>query len=117
MTQANLGGGMNAAPREISEFFNPGGKLAQAHPQYEFRSQQVEMAAAVWEAIEERQPLLVEAGTGVGKSLAYLYPFLLWASRSGKKVAVSTETKTLQQQLIEKDVPFLIRDNRELPNP
>lgn len=101
---------MNTAPREISDFFKPGGKLAQSHPQYEFRPQQAEMATAVRQAIEDRLTLMVEAGTGVGKSLAYLYPFLVWSSGSGKKVAVSTETKTLQQQLIEKDVPFLIRE-------
>ena len=67
------------------------------------------MAAAVREAIEDEAILMVEAGTGVGKSLAYLYPFSLWIKATGKKVAVSTGTKTLQRQLIEQDIPLLSR--------
>lgn len=93
---------------EIAGFFRPGGPLSQRHPDYEFRPEQVEMAAAVARAIGRGETLLVEAGTGVGKSLAYLYPLLLWSKFSKKRAAVSTETKTLQKQLVEKDIPFLV---------
>ncbi|MFH1039415.1 MAG: ATP-dependent DNA helicase [PVC group bacterium] len=91
----------------IEDFFREGGALSQAHPRYDYRPQQEEMAEAVREAIERREILMVEAGTGVGKSLAYLYPFVLWSKKTGEKAAVSTGTKTLQKQLIEKDIPFL----------
>lgn len=100
--------------QDIEGFFRPGGELSRRHPSYEFRPQQAKMAGAVREAVAGRDILLVEAGTGVGKSLAYLYPFILWADRTGRKVAVSTETKTLQKQLIEKDIPFL-REEIGLP--
>lgn len=65
------------------------------------------MAHAVAQAIAEQRHLLVEAGTGTGKSLAYLVPFILWATQERKRVLVATYTKTLQQQLMEKDLPFL----------
>ena len=65
------------------------------------------MSREVAAAITAKEILMVEAGTGVGKSLAYLYPFLTWSRATKNRVAVSTETKTLQRQLIEKDVPFL----------
>ncbi len=74
---------------------------------YEFRPQQIQMAKAVEEAILSNRHLLVEAGTGVGKSLAYLIPFIKWCVRNNKKVVISTYTKTLQEQLIKKDLPFL----------
>ncbi len=77
--------------------------LAQSHPQYEFRQGQLEMAKAVEEALRERKHLLVEAGTGTGKTLAYLIPAL----KSGKRVVISTGTKNLQEQLFFKDVAFL----------
>ena len=73
-------------------FFAPRGPLSEWHPNYEFRPGQLEMAVAVESAIEERKHLLVEAGTGTGKSLAYLVPAIL----SGKRVVVSTGTKNLQ---------------------
>ncbi|MCX6348434.1 MAG: ATP-dependent DNA helicase [Candidatus Aureabacteria bacterium] len=93
---------------DIAAFFRPGGVLSKKHPGYEFRPEQVQMAAAVAAAVGRKEILLVEAGTGVGKSLAYLYPLILWTRALKKKVAVSTETKTLQKQLIEKDIPFLV---------
>jgi len=90
------------------EFFGEGGELSRLHPRYEYRRVQEEMSEAIREAIERSEILMVEAGTGVGKSLAYLYPFCLWAKEKGRKVAISTGTKTLQKQLMEKDIPFLV---------
>src|SRR5437764_8059020 len=85
------------------QFFSRGGTLSKWHPAYEFRSGQVEMAEAVESALADKRHLIVEAGTGTGKTLAYLVPALL----SGKRIVVSTGTKTLQEQLFFKDVPFL----------
>jgi ATP-dependent DNA helicase DinG len=87
----------------LYQFFGPGGLLSRTHPAYEFRRGQLEMAQAVEEAIEERRHLVVEAGTGTGKTLAYLVPVI----RSGKRVIISTGTRNLQEQLFYKDVPFL----------
>jgi len=89
----------------LYSFFAPGGALAASHPAYEFRRGQLQMAEAVEAAIKEHRHLLVEAGTGTGKTLAYLLP----AIRSGKRVIVSTGTKNLQEQLFYKDIPFLER--------
>ena len=93
------------APRSANarQFFGRGGTLSNWHPNYEFRSGQVEMAEAVESALGDKRHLIVEAGTGTGKTLAYLVPALL----SGKRIIVSTGTKTLQEQLFFKDVPFL----------
>jgi ATP-dependent DNA helicase DinG len=77
--------------------------LSRTHPAYEFRRGQLQMAQAVEQALEERRHLIVEAGTGTGKTLAYLVPVI----RSGKRVIISTGTKNLQEQLFYKDVPFL----------
>jgi len=77
--------------------------LARTHPAYEFRRGQLQMAQAVEQALEERRHLIVEAGTGTGKTLAYLLPVI----RSGKRVIISTGTKNLQEQLFNKDIPFL----------
>ncbi len=87
----------------LYQFFAPGGVLSRNHPAYEFRRGQLQMAQAVEQALEEKRHLIVEAGTGTGKTLAYLVP----AIRSGKRVIVSTGTKNLQEQLFYKDVPFL----------
>ena len=84
-------------------FFAPGGLLSRTHPAYEYRHGQLQMAKAVEQALEEKRHLIVEAGTGTGKTLAYLLPSL----RSGKRVIISTGTKNLQEQLFYKDVPFL----------
>jgi ATP-dependent DNA helicase DinG len=89
----------------LYQFFAPGGVLAKSHPNYEFRRGQLQMAQSVEEALEEKRHLIVEAGTGTGKTLAYLLPVL----RSGKRVIISTGTKNLQEQLYFKDVPFLER--------
>jgi ATP-dependent DNA helicase DinG len=74
---------------------------------YERRPQQSEMAAAVEKALENRTHLIVEAGTGVGKSLAYLVPLVLRAREENQRAVVATYTKALQQQLVDKDLPFL----------
>jgi ATP-dependent DNA helicase DinG len=87
----------------LFQFFGPGGVLSRTHPAYEFRRGQLQMAEAVEQALEERRHLIVEAGTGTGKTLAYLLPVI----RSGKRVIISTGTKTLQEQLYFKDIPFL----------
>jgi ATP-dependent DNA helicase DinG len=89
----------------LYQFFSPGGMLSKTHPAYEFRRGQLQMAQAVEEALEERRHLVVEAGTGTGKTLAYLVPVI----RSGKRVIISTGTKNLQEQLFNKDIPFLER--------
>jgi ATP-dependent DNA helicase DinG len=87
----------------LYQFFAPGGVLAHTHPAYEFRRGQLQMAQAVEQALEEKRHLIVEAGTGTGKTLAYLMPVI----RSGKRVIISTGTKNLQEQLFYKDIPFL----------
>ena len=89
----------------LYQFFSPGGVLSKTHPAYEFRRGQLQMAQSVESAIEEKRHLIVEAGTGTGKTLAYLLPVI----RSGKRVIISTGTKNLQEQLFFKDVPFLER--------
>jgi ATP-dependent DNA helicase DinG len=77
--------------------------LSEWHPKYEHRRGQLEMAEAVESALAEKKHLIVEAGTGTGKTLAYLVPAIL----SGKRVVISTGTKNLQEQLFFKDIPFL----------
>src|SRR5262245_37899001 len=87
----------------------PDGAVAGRLPQYESRPQQLAMAEAVAQAIADRRHLMVEAGTGVGKSFAYLAPALEAALEDERfRVVVSTHTINLQQQLIEKDIPFLL---------
>src|ERR1700751_5070029 len=87
----------------LYNFFAPGGLLSKTHPAYEFRRGQLQMAQAVEQGLAEKRHLIVEAGTGTGKTLAYLLPVI----RSGKRVIISTGTKNLQEQLFYKDVPFL----------
>jgi ATP-dependent DNA helicase DinG len=87
----------------LHEFFAPGGILARSSLPFEYRPGQLEMAKAVERALAERRHLIVEAGTGTGKTLAYLLPAL----RTGQRVIVSTGTKALQDQLYFRDIPFL----------
>ena len=87
----------------LYEFFSPGGILASSSLPYEYRPGQLEMAKSVERALTERRHLIVEAGTGTGKTLAYLLPAL----RTGQRVIVSTGTKALQDQLYFRDIPFL----------
>jgi ATP-dependent DNA helicase DinG len=90
-------------PDSLRELLGPGGALSRVLPAYEARAPQLAMAAQVEHALARGRALVVEAGTGTGKTLAYLLP----AARSGLKTVVSTATKTLQEQLAEKDVPLL----------
>src|SRR5213594_2203872 len=90
----------------IRTIFSENGRLSKAK-NFEFRPQQQEMAAAVARALEEERHLVVEAGTGVGKSLAYLDPAILFALEQHKKAVVSTHTINLQEQLLYKDIPIL----------
>src|SRR5712692_5182352 len=96
---------MSSAAKTLStrQFFSRQGLLSKTHPRYEFRSGQLDMAEAVESALTDRKHLLVDAGTGTGKTLAYLVPAIL----SGKRIVVSTGTKNLQEQLFFKDIPFL----------
>jgi len=91
----------------MEEIFGPDGLIARAHPDYEYRPGQVEMAEAVLRAFTEKRHLIVEAGTGTGKTLAYLVPAVAAAISNGSRIIISTGTKNLQEQLMEKDVPFL----------
>ena len=95
---------VKAAP-SVHRFFARHGALSKWHPNYEYRPGQLEMAEAVESALADRKHLIVEAGTGTGKTLAYLVPAIL----SGKRIVVSTGTKNLQEQLFFKDIPFLQR--------
>jgi len=93
----------------VEEILAPGGIIARHLVGYEHRPEQMEMAAAVQSAFEDKEHLLAEAGTGVGKSFAYLVPAILHAAdpHHPKRVVVSTYTIALQEQLISKDLPFL----------
>ena len=93
--------------KNIEEILGKRGIVAQHLEHYEERKEQIQMAMEVERAINEGEHLIVEAGTGVGKSLAYLIPFIYWAVEENRRVVVSTHTKTLQEQLIKKDLPFL----------
>ncbi|UCF17864.1 MAG: DEAD/DEAH box helicase [Phycisphaerales bacterium] len=92
---------------DLKEILAPGGSVSRSLTGFEARPQQVEMACAVQRSLLDRRHLAVEAGTGVGKSFAYLIPAVDIVSRGGGKVIVSTFTITLQEQLINKDIPFL----------
>ena len=96
-------------PDEVAAFLGPNGSLAKRVPNYEPRPGQIAMLKAVVEAFNEGRHLVVEAGTGIGKSLAYLLPAALWAKLNDVPVVVSTNTKNLQTQLVEKDLPAVLR--------
>ncbi len=91
----------------LRDFFSPGGVLAQSSLAFEHRPGQFEMAKAVERALTDKRHLIVEAGTGTGKTLAYLLPALRMARERQQRVILSTGTKNLQEQLYFKDVPFL----------
>ncbi|MHA2621781.1 MAG: ATP-dependent DNA helicase [bacterium JZ-2024 1] len=91
----------------VSEAFSAGGIIGSRYPGYERREDQVRMALNVTDALEAGTPVLIEAGTGIGKSLAYLVPSIYWATAHNKRVIVSTYTKALQDQLFAKDLPML----------
>src|SRR5436190_22647986 len=102
--------------KRVEQIFSPKGVLSRS-PNFEFRPQQQQMAVAVAHALEKREHLAVEAGTGVGKSLAYLIPAILYALANRKKAVVSTHTINLQEQLTEKDLPMLASVLSALPEP
>ncbi|HKX84170.1 MAG TPA: ATP-dependent DNA helicase, partial [Pyrinomonadaceae bacterium] len=91
----------------IQTVFGPGGLIAKSHENYEYREGQIKMSDAIAEAFEKKRHLIVEAGTGTGKTLAYLIPAIAQARKTGKRIVISTGTKNLQEQLMEKDIPFL----------
>src|SRR3954453_12539988 len=90
----------------VRTMFSEGGLLSKAK-NFEYRPQQQQMAVAVAQALEDERHLVVEAGTGVGKSLAYLVPAILFALEQKKKAIISTHTINLQEQLLYKDIPIL----------
>ncbi len=95
---------------DVASVLSPGGPLAGALDRFEDRAEQRTMAAAVDRVMREGGRLLVEAGTGVGKSFAYLVPAVAAAAERGEKVVVATHTLALQDQLLHKDVPVLLRN-------
>ena len=88
----------------IRETFGRTGVLSQ-QPKFEYRPEQQQMAESIARALRENRHLVVEAGTGVGKSLAYLVPSLVFGLENRRKVIVSTHTINLQEQLLNKDIP------------
>ena len=93
---------------DIKEVFTPAGFISRSLTGFEVRPQQVEMASAIQRVLLDGRHLAVEAGTGVGKSFAYLIPTIELVCRTGSKALISTYTITLQEQLINKDIPFLV---------
>ena len=96
-------------PRAVAHDLGPGGAIARTHLHYEDRTSQREMAATIAQVYNEGGIGLLEAGTGVGKSLGYLVPALRWAAANHERTIVSTNTINLQEQLVGKDLPFLVR--------
>src|SRR6185312_7287356 len=105
------------ARNHMDKVFGPDGLIARAHPEYEYRPGQVQMAEAVMRAFDDKHHLIVEAGTGTGKTLAYLVPAVAAAVGGRGRVIVSTGTKNLQEQLMEKDIPCLQRFHRSGDSP
>lgn len=105
---------MPAAPTQdhgqddFTEILGEGGLISQSLSGYEHRPGQIKMAAEVLTAFEQKRHLIVEAGTGTGKTLAYLVPAIAYALDKKQRVIISTGTKNLQEQLMEKDIPFLL---------
>lgn len=97
----------------IEKVFGTDGLVSRFHDKYEYREGQVKMAAAIATAFTDKKHLMVEAGTGTGKTLAYLIPAIAAIIRDKKRIIISTGTKNLQEQLMEKDIPFL---QKILPN-
>src|SRR6185295_4617028 len=110
------GGGDFDLVKQVEMIFSPTGILSKAK-NFEFRPQQQQMAVAVARALQNKEHLAVEAGTGVGKSLAYLIPAILFAVANRKKAVISTHTINLQEQLTEKDLPMLGQVLGALPRP
>lgn len=94
-------------PSVIQDMMAGDGRLARNLPRYERRQQQVEMAAAVLDALNHSRHVMIEAGTGTGKSLAYLLPAMVWSAAHQERVVISTNTINLQQQLTDQEIPAL----------
>lgn len=92
---------------QVEHMLGPHSPLGQLLPNYQHRNEQVKMARAVAQSLEEQKILLVEAGTGTGKSIAYLLPTLLWAIKHDQRAVIATNTITLQEQIWHKDIPLL----------
>ena len=89
--------------RKIDDIFREKGLLARSLPEFEFRNSQPRMARLIEKAINKKTQVIIEAGTGVGKTMGYLIPILM----SGKKSVISTGTKNLQEQVFFKDIPLI----------
>ncbi len=100
---------ISAEEKWIDEIFSKQGMLSKALEGYEERKEQKEMAVQIAQAYREDSIALIEAGTGTGKSFAYLVPALFWALKHKEKTIISTHTISLQEQLLNKDIPFLLR--------
>ena len=100
---------LDAYERQLEAVFSPGGLLGRYIDGYEQREDQLRLAKAIMASMKQETHLLAEAGTGIGKSFAYLFPAALWALQEGKVVIVSTNTIPLQSQLAEKDVPLVAK--------
>ena len=96
-----------STPPERGSIFGENGLLAGHHEAYEYRAGQIQMAARIASAFEDKKHLVVEAATGTGKTLAYLVPAIEQAVTNKRRIIISTGTKNLQEQLMEKDIPFL----------
>lgn len=94
---------------KLTETLSPGGAVSKKLVGYEYRPQQIEMISHIAEAFNEEKIAAIEAGTGVGKSMAYLIPAIYWSTLNHERCVVSTNTINLQEQLINKDIPFLQR--------
>ncbi|MEZ4691710.1 MAG: DEAD/DEAH box helicase family protein, partial [Ignavibacteria bacterium] len=99
----------NDIKSQLDRFFSADGILSENFDSFEYRSQQKEMAEKILSTLESKLHLFIEAPTGIGKSFAYLVPAIYYAKKNQKKVIVSTYTINLQEQLINKDIPFLQR--------
>jgi ATP-dependent DNA helicase DinG len=102
-------------PLAVAHDLGPDGPVAREHLRYEDRASQREMAASIARVYNEGGIGLLEAGTGVGKSLGYLVPALRWAAANGERTIVSTNTINLQEQLVNKDLPFLAKALSDQP--
>ncbi|MCI0496026.1 DEAD/DEAH box helicase, partial [candidate division KSB1 bacterium] len=91
----------------LSELLTPGGKISKHLGGFEYRPQQIKMVLTICEAFNENKIAIIEAGTGVGKTMAYLIPAIYWAVKNKERCAISTNTINLQEQLIKKDIPLL----------
>lgn len=99
---------------EVKSFLESDGQLSKKIDEYEYRSEQIKMTEETSNSFNNNLITLIEAGTGVGKSLAYLIPAVLWASRNKERIIISTNTINLQEQLLYKDIP-LLQNNLGIP--